>query len=65
VGDAEQRARRAAELNGDDRLILRCYHFAGLASACWTDRHSLSYHGGSPGREEGVVLFAGWPPSTM
>jgi hypothetical protein len=65
VSDAEQPARRAAELNGDDRLIVGRCHLAGLASACWTDCHSLEYQGAGPGFGERAVLIDGWRPSTM
>ena len=38
-------------------------HFAGLASACWTDRHSLSYQGAGPGLAAWAVPpAAGSPP---
>ena len=66
--DADQPAWRAAELSGDDHLVPRCRHFArlfGIASACWTDRHSLSYQGAGPGLAVWAWLIRGWLPSTM
>src|SRR2546430_13173436 len=68
VRHAEQPARRTAELGGDDRRVPRRDHFAvlsGFASACWTDRHSLSYQDAGPGLAAWAVLVRGWPPSTM
>ena len=65
---AEQPARHTAKLSGDDRRVLRRDHFAvlsGFASACWTDRHSLSYQDAGPGLAAWAVLIRGWPPSTM
>ena len=68
VRHAEQPARRAAELGGDDRRVPRRGHLAalsGFASACWTDRHSLSYQGARPGLAAWAVLTGGWLRSTM
>jgi hypothetical protein len=48
MGDSKEPTRRAAELNGDDRRVPGCDHFAVLASACCTDCHSFVYQGAVP-----------------
>ena len=53
----------AAELGGDGRRVRHGDHFAVLASACWTDRHSLSYQGAGPDwRAWAAYPAAGCPP---